>query len=341
MTKIKGNRPTIHDVAREAGVSAQTVSRAINNQPRISAETREHVLKAAKRLNYRPNKTARALVTQRSHTIEVITTHPAHSLFLSSLASMSKFIRAAGYQVTLSVTDPEHFRKRLRSATAQLTDGVILIVPNHDLRMPADELLELCAGVPFVQTAADLGVNSSSVVYDQGYGAGLAVQHLIDLGHRRIAEISGDPRMFDTQLRHDAWLNTLQKNNIEPGPTTGGKFTVEGGYDAAKELLKKQFPFTAIFAGNDRMAIGAMYAVNEYGLRVPEDISIVGYDDIEYSPYTHPPLTTVAQDFKQLGKMAAEYLLTLIENPETPIHQRILLPKLIIRQSTQAPSSSR
>lgn len=338
MSDIKANRPTIHDVAREAGVSAQTVSRAINNQPRVSAETREHVLKVAKQLNYRPNKTARALVTQRSHTIEVITTHPEHSLFLSSLAPMSRSIRAAGYRITLSITDPERFRNRLRSATAQLIDGVILIVPNHDLRMPADELLELCAGVPFVQTAADLGVNSSSVVYDQGYGAGLAVQHLIDLGHRRIAEISGDPQIFDTNLRHDAWLNTLQKNNIEPGPSAGGGFTVPSGYNAAKELLENHYPFTAIFAGNDRMAIGAIYAVNEYGLRVPEDISIVGYDNTEHSPYTNPPLTTVAQDFVQLGKMAAEYLLTLIEKPETPIHQRILLPELIIRQSTQAPS---
>jgi DNA-binding LacI/PurR family transcriptional regulator len=248
---------------------------------------------------------------------------------------MSRFIRAAGYQVNLSITDPEHFRDRLRSATAQLTDGVILIVPNQDLRMPADELVELCSGVPFVQTAADLGDNSSSVIYDQGYGVELAVQHLIDLGHRQIAEISGDPRMFDTKLRHDAWLNTLKKNDIEPGPSVPGRFTVPGGYDAAKELLENRYPFTAIFAGNDRMAIGAIYAVNECGLRVPEDISIVGYDNVEHSPYTQPPLTTVAQDFHKLGRLAAEYLLSLIEDPETPVHQRVLSPELIIRQSTQ------
>jgi DNA-binding LacI/PurR family transcriptional regulator len=338
MADIKGNRPTIHDVAREAGVSAQTVSRAMNNQPRISAKTRQHVLAVAKKLNYQPNKTARALVTQRSQTIEIITTHPEHSLFLSSIAPMSRFIRAAGYQVTLSITDAEHFRDRLRSATAQLTDGLILIVPNLNLRMSADELLELCAGVPFVQTAADLGVNTSSVIYNQGYGVELAVQHLIDLGHRQIATISGDPRMFDTKLRHEAWLNTLKKNNLEPGPTVHGKFTVPTGYDATKELLEKHEPFSAIFAANDRMAIGAIYALNEYGLHVPEDVSIVGYDNVEHSPYTRPPLTTVAQDFGQLGTMTAEYLLSLIENPKTPMHQRLLLPELIIRQSTQAPS---
>jgi DNA-binding LacI/PurR family transcriptional regulator len=338
MSENKANRTTIHDVAREAGVSVPTVSRAINNRPRISEETRAHVLRVAKKLNYQPNKTARALVTQRSHTIEVITTRPKHSLFSSSLAAISQFIRAAGYQITLSITDPEHFRDRLRSATAQLTDGVILIVPNQDLRMPADELIELCAGVPFVQTTADLGDSSSSVIYDQGYGVELAVQHLIDLGHRQIAEIRGKPQVFDTQLRHNAWLNTLQKNNIEPGPSVAGDFEALSGYNAAKELLENNYPFTAIFAGNDRMAIGAINALNESGLRVPEDISIVGYDNVELGQYMQPPLTTVAQDFNKLGRLAAEYLISLIEDPETPVHQRVLSPELIIRQSTQRAS---
>ena len=335
MSENKTKRVNIHDVAREAGVSVPTVSRAINNRPRISKETREHVLRVAKKLNYQPNKTARALVTQRSHTIEVITTRPKHSLFSSSLASMSQFIRAAGYQITLSITDPNDFRDRLRSTTAQLTDGVILIVPNQDLRISADELIELCAGVPFVQTTADLGDNSSSVIYDQGYGVELAVQHLIDLGHRQIAEISGKPQVFDTQLRHNAWLNTLRKNNIEPGPSVAGDFMAISGYNAAKELLENNYPFTAIFAGNDRMAIGAINALREYGLRVPEDVSIVGYDNVELGQYMQPPLTTVAQDFDKLGRLAADYLLSLIEDPETPVHQRILSPELIIRQSTQ------
>ena len=335
MSDQKNNRPTIHDVAREAGVSAQTVSRAINNRPRISEQTRERVLQVAKKLNYRPNKTAQALVRQRAHLVEIITTHPEHSLFKSSLPSMSRLIRAAGYQNTLSITDPDDFRDRLRSVTSQLIDGLILIVPNQDLRIPDDELAELCTGIPFVQTAADLGSNSSSVIYNQSHGVEIAVQHLIDLGHRRIAGISGDPRMFDTQLRNDAWLKTLQKNDIEPGPNIPGKYTVEGGYNATKELLEKHYPFTAIFAGNDRMAMGAIYAINEFGLRVPEDISIVGYDNIEHSPYSSPPLTTVHQDFQKLGKLAAEYLISLIEDPQTPAHQRVLLPELIIRQSTR------
>jgi LacI family repressor for deo operon, udp, cdd, tsx, nupC, and nupG len=141
--------------------------------------------------------------------------------------------------------------------------------------------------------------------------------------------------MFDTKLRHDAWLNTLQENDIEPGPSAVGRFTIPGGYTAAKELLENHYPFTAIFSSNDRMAFGAIYALNEYGLRVPEDVSIVGYDDVEYSPYTNPPLTTVSQDFNKLGRLAAEYLLSLIEDPQTPVHQRVLLPELIIRQSTQ------
>ena len=156
------------------------------------------------------------------------------------------------------------------------------------------------------------------------------MRHLIDLSHRTIAEISGPVELFDTQLRHKAWLNTLRANDIEPGPSVGGNFTVPSGYTAAKELLDDHYPFTALFAGNDRMAIGAMYAAHEHGLHVPEDISIVGFDNTEHSPYCVPPLTTVSQDFHQLGRLAAEHLLSLIEDPQTPVYQRILLPELII-----------
>jgi len=174
-----------------------------------------------------------------------------------------------------------------------------------------------------------------SVVFDQWNGARLAVNHLIDLGHREIAEISGPLDHFDAAMRHRAWEVFLGNNGLEPALTAAGDFAVRSGYVCAKQILAQKRPFTALFVGNDTMALGALRALHEAGLRVPQDVSVVGFDDIAIAAYFDPPLTTMRQDFEALGRESIEYLVSRIGNPDVTIQQRVLYPELVIRKSTQ------
>jgi DNA-binding LacI/PurR family transcriptional regulator len=173
------------------------------------------------------------------------------------------------------------------------------------------------------------------VVLDQQAGSQVATRHLIDLGHRHIAEISGPRDNVDSINRHEGWLTALSECGLEPGPSAPGRFTVEGGYAAAEMLLDSKQPFTAIVSANDEMALGAVRALNDQGLHVPNDISIVGFDDVHYAAYLNPPLTTIRQDFRLMAKHTIDYLIALIEKPETPREQRVIVPQLVVRNSTQ------
>ena len=181
-----------------------------------------------------------------------------------------------------------------------------------------------------------LGSRVPSVIIDQHYGTEQAVRHLIDLGHKRIAEISGpaDPGWVDARLRHAGYLDTLATHGLKPGPVASGDWTAASGAEAAERLLGEGAPFTAIVAGNDQMALGAIHELRRAGKRVPEDVSVVGYDDTPEAPYYDPPLTTVRQDFEALGQQSVDYLLGLIDVPETPMQQRVLSPTLVVRAST-------
>jgi LacI family transcriptional regulator len=330
--KMKPKRPTIHDVAREAGVSYQTVSRVINDSAHVSPPTRKRVLKAIKRLGYRPNRAAQILQTERSDTLEIIMTYYGFNLFLYNMARTA---HQFGYHLNISAITSDEFVKTIESAASRLIDGLILI-PFISVVDDYDELAKLSDGVPFVQIGAPLGANLPSVIYDQVQGARLATQHLIDLGHRQIAEISGPLLNYDGYDRHAGWQATLKEHDIPVGPSEEGDFTIEGGHQAMHRLLDNGAEFTAVFVGNDSMAIGAWAALRERGLRVPDDISIVGFDDIPVSSHLVPGLTTIRQDFGLIGQLAIEYIIGLIEDPKTPVYQRVLLPKLITRGSARA-----
>jgi DNA-binding LacI/PurR family transcriptional regulator len=324
-------RPTLRDVAREAGVSYQTVSRVINDNANVSSATRSRVLKAIEALDYHPNRAAQILQTERSLTIEVVMPYFG---FNRVLYDMARTTHERGYHFVISAIDNEELASTLESANSRFIDGLILI-PLIPIVDDYDTLIELTHGIPFVQIGARLGVNLPSVIYDQAKGARLATQHLIDLGHRQIAEISGPLLNYDAHDRHEGWLVTLSDNGIEPGPSVEGDFTIEGGYRAMCQLLDERAAFTAVFVGNDSMALGAQTALRQRGQCVPDDISVVGFDDIPESAHLVPGLTTVRQDFQLLGQLAVEYIIDLIEKPDTPVYQRVLPPKLIIRESTQ------
>jgi DNA-binding LacI/PurR family transcriptional regulator len=329
---MKTKRPTVRDVAREAGVSYQTVSRVINNNSHVSPRTRSKVQKAIDSLGFRPNRAAQILQTERSHTIEVVMFYFGFNRFMYEMARTA---HEMGYHFVISAITEDEFAHTLESASSRFVDGLILI-PLIPVLDEYEQLLRLTENIPFVQIGAKLGANLPSVIYDQAQGARLATQHLIDLGHRQIAEITGPIPNYDAHDRHQGWLATLKDNGIAPGPVVRGDFTIEGGYAAMCQLLERSPEFSAVFIGNDSMAIGAMTALRERGLNSPDEVSVVSFDDVPEAAHFLPGLTTVRQDFNLLGHLAIEYIVTMIENPNTPIYQRVLTPKLIVRGSTRA-----
>ncbi len=327
---VKNKRPTLRDVAREAGVSYQTVSRVINEQDNVSEATRRRVTETIKALGYRPNRAAQILQTERSNTIEVVLFYYGFNLFIYEMARRAQQL---GYHFVISAITEQEFTSTLESAASRFVDGLIL-VPNSVMTEDYGTLLELTNGIPLVQIGSRSGVNMPSVTYDQKQGAKLAVQHLIDLGHRQIAEISGPLTNHDAYDRHVSYESTMRDHHLPPGPMVEGEFQIESGYRGMNQLLDSGRPFSAVFIANDSMAIGAHSALRDRGLRVPDDLSIVGFDDVPEAAHFVPRLTTVRQDFQLLGGLAVEYLASLIERPEIPLHQRVLQPQLIVREST-------
>jgi LacI family transcriptional regulator len=328
-------RATLYDVAREAGVSYQTVSRVINDSPHVSSKTRNRVLRTIRELDYVPNRAAQILQTHRSHTIEFITPN-IWGTEASGTAAMAFRAQQLGFQLTLVMVTAEEFRSAIAGASNRLVDGLIVTPYTLSSQISDEELFELARGIPIVRLKGDIGTSIPAVVYDQRAGARSAVQHLIALGHRHIAEIYGNMDIFDARARHEAWMTTLQAANIEPGPSIAGDFGCDSGYAAMVQLLNSGTPITAVFAGNDEMALGAMYAIRERGLRVPEDISLVGFDDLPTARYFATPLTTIRQNWELMGRLAIEHMVSCIEQPDTPVYQRVLTPELIVRQSTRS-----
>ncbi|MBI5957913.1 MAG: substrate-binding domain-containing protein [Chloroflexi bacterium] len=327
-------RVTLDDVARAAGVSSQTVSRVVNEHPYVSERTRRRVLEAIRKLDYRPNRAARSLATQQSHMLGIIT----YGFPFYGPAQMMRYVeqtaRARGYGVSFATVNDlslSEIGKALQNLGDHAVDGLVLITPV--IGATPGELERLCGGIPLVRIDAELGSPVPSVVIDQRQGSRLATQYLIDRGHQRIGEIHGPLNWFGARARHDSWNETLLAAGLTPGPFVGGDWTARGGYEAAHQLLDQRISVTALVIANDQMALGAMRAIRERGLRVPEDVSVVGFDDIPEAAYFDPPLTTIRQNFPALGEQSVDYLITLIASPETFFHQRVLYTELIERQS--------
>lgn len=339
MQESQVRRSTLRDVAGLAGVSYQTVSRVINQHPNVARHTRERVLSAIRQLDYRPNQAAKVLATGRSYMLQLIIFDIRYN---DPLPAMIYQARKLGYTLLISELKPfapqDEIRAALDDLTARMIDGLVIYTPTPFFSYA--EMLSLCRGVPFVLVGAAMGVKSPSVVFDQRHGCELAIQHLLDLGHRQIAEITGRPQHVDAQLRHETMAALLKARGLPLGPCAEGDFEVPSGYAAAKKLLDSGEPFTALFVANDRMALGALHALHERGIRVPEDVSVVGFDDMGEAAYFTPPLTTIRQDLQALAQQCMEYLVSMIGSPSMPVQQRVLYPELIVRDSTAPINSS-
>lgn len=326
-----GRRPSIRDVARLAGVSHQTVSRVINNHPSIRPETKERVLQVMQELQYRPNRAARALVTSRSQTIGILSSSSTQYGPASSIAAIEAAARTRGYWVStanIEPREPESITAGIAHLVAQSVEGLVVIAPQVRVFRV---LAELQLDIPYV-TLQSTGLDAQHALsVDQAAGARLATRHLIELGHRGIYHLAGPQDWIEAEARMRGFLEEMGAHDI---PTTApilGDWTAEFGYYAGRELLRVR-DFTAVFSSNDQMALGLMHAIRDEGLDVPRDISIVGFDDIPEAAHFWPPLTTVRQDFPELGRRCVELLL----GPEdgAPAAPGTIEPELIVRAST-------
>ncbi len=338
MQKTKST--TINDVAALAGVSYQTVSRVINQHPSVSPKALERVQKAIQALNYHPSNAARHLATQRSGMIGVVSYGTVHYGPARTLASLEKAAHQIGYTLSnVNVSDLTFLQisKAIQTLHRQRVDGVILFAPLVEIAL--SDLKQLCGDLPMVITAAEPQPGHAVTSVDQFTGGRLGAQHLLGLGHQKIAFINGPLDWYAALLRQQGWLSALQQAGLQPSAEIQSDWTPKGGYNAMSELLKTKKPFTGVLVANDQMALGALHALHEHGFELPQDMSVVGFDDIPESAFLEPPLTTLHQNFSALAQRSLEQLITLIQHPKQLQHVMVLVPELIIRSSTAVPKT--
>jgi LacI family transcriptional regulator len=330
---------TILHVAREAGVSYQTVSRVLNDRPDVAPETRERVQAIINRLGYQPNASARSLASKRTRTLGLITADFSDYFFTQVIAGAEVEARAQGYRFMLGSTE-----RNLQDEPAYLhllaerhVDGILLARPGAESESKVlHDLLQ--EGVPIVTTAYYLVGEPITVVdVDNVEGGYQATQCLLEDGHREIALITGPTTWKSVANRTAGYVKALREAGVTSSADlrAEGDWSYQSGYQAARALLEGGRPFTAIFAHNDQMAIGALRALREAGLRVPRDVSVIGYDDIPGAAYAVPALTTIRQPMREVGAVAARLLIEAIESPSAA-HREVLLKTELIRRESCA-----
>ena len=325
-------RPGMSDVAQLAGVSHQTVSRVLNDHPNVRPATRERVLTAIAELGYRRNSAARALVTRRSGTIGIVTTGSMQYGPATTLAVLEQSARAAGYFVTIAMAPdptPDKLTQVLDSLIDQAVEGVVVIAPVEQVARAA-QAVSAQLPVLLISAAGTQEFEPPSLYVDQAVGVRLVTQHLLELGHRDVVHLAGPPQWFDAQARRRVWREALGEAGLTPRADLHGDWSAASGYAAGRDLLT-QLP-SAVFAGNDQMALGLLHAFAEAGVRVGEEVSVVGFDDVVGADHYIPPLTTIRQDFRTLGERAVETLLAQIAGEE--ILPAPVTPSLVVRSST-------
>ncbi len=321
---------SIRDVARIAGVSYQTVSRVLNNSVSIRDETRDRVLAAMAELQYRPSAAARALSTSRTKTIGVLASTRAHYGPARSIQAIEQAARERGYFVTSSsVTESDE--ASLRAALATLIDqdieALVVIAPQQRV---FDTIADLAPRIPYITLRA-LGTGDATALrVDEITGARIATRHLIELGHESIGHLAGPRDWIEAEARMQGFLQELNARDLPVTVPVLGDWTADFGYRAGMQLLRWR-DVTAYFCSNDAMAIGMMHAARDLGLDVPGDVSIVGYDDVPEAAHLWPPLTTMRQDFAEMGRRCITTLLGE-EEPPPP-----LMPELVVRSTTAPP----
>lgn len=330
--------PAITDVAAIAEVSYQTVSRVLNNHPSVRESTRARVLAAIDQLGYRPNNAARSLVTGRSQTLGVLALDVADWSGLTALYGIERTARRAGYFVSIGSLDAVD-RSSVRQAVARLAEqgiaGLLVIAP---VAAATDALTALPADLPVVAIEGDPQAGVANVTVDQVSGARTATEHLLELGHETVFHVTGPLDWMQTQERIAGWRAALNEAGAEVTMPLAGDWSSRTGYETGR-MLARIPELTAVFVGNDQMALGLLLALNERKLSVPGDVSVVGFDDVPETAYFTPPLTTVRQDFQEVGRQGLELLLEQVQTGSRSTESRVVRTELIVRSSTGRPRS--
>lgn len=328
---------TIFDVARLAGVSHQTVSRVLNDLPNVRPSTKLRVEDAIKQLRYRPSTAARALVTKRSRTIGLVTTGAPDFGPSSTVIGFNEAAREARYAVSMASmldSDPESVRAAVDLLLRQNVEALVLIASR---RGALESIRGIELGVPLIAVESSGRGGFHSVSIDQYRGARAAVAHLISLGHREILHLAGPSDSMDAIERVRAWRDTMAEHDLEAREPAVGDWSPASGYRYGLTLTPP-LDFTAIFVGNDQMSLGVIRALARNGVRVPQDVSIIGFDDLPEAAFFSPPLTTMRQDFSELGREIMAGLLEVLKDEDAHKHTKSV-PELVVRESTAPPAA--
>ena len=330
---------TLADIARALGVSKMTVSRAINNHPEISPETRARILEAAQRMNYRPNQFARALTTNRSYLLGVVVPDLMHSYFAEICRGIETVAKPLGYQNLICSTDEDAVNEEDEiEALLPRTDGLILASSaSPDETKFYRRIIRERAKIVLIDRQLE-GLKCPAVTTDDVKVGWLATEHLINLGHRKVGHLKGTVAST-AALRFEGYKKALTKYRLSFDLTLVREcgFTETDGYRSMSTWLKEGNVPPAIFAANDPAAIGAMSAITEAGLRIPEDVAIVGGGNIHYGDMLRVPLTTVAWSTSEMGQAAARLLIDLVEGKRGSKEQHVIVePELVVRESCGA-----
>jgi DNA-binding LacI/PurR family transcriptional regulator len=326
------------DVAKRAGVSVMTVSRVLNGYPQVRPETRNKVEHAIASLGYRANMAARTLAGGRSRILGIVSIEmsyfgPSNTLFGIEAAARTRnhFVNF----VTLRQVDEVEMRSAMDHLRDAHADGAIIIAPSREAveAIATDNL-----GIPVVVMCGDELPGRSTVAVDQRAGARAATRHLLDLGHRTVHHVRGPRRWIDADAREQGWRDELKARRVSPTRPLLGDWSARSGYQIGQRLASEA-GLTAVFVANDQMAVGVLLALAEARVAVPGDVSVVGFDDIPESAYLQPPLTTVRQDFAELGRQGVDLLLSFLDGDETERHIAVP-PDLVVRQSSDHPVKS-
>ena len=330
---------TIRDVAARAGVSSTTVSHVINKTRPVSDILRTRVEAAMAELGFQPNALARSLRRKRTHTLGMIVPDSANPFFAEVGRGIEDTSFASGYSIILCNSDGDRNRELLYLdlLVQKQVDGVLLVPTGNHAELAAHLRTRNIPVVVIDRDVSDAPIDRAYI--DNVAGGCVATRHLLDLGHRRIGYIGGPPHLSPVPGRGAGYLRALEEAGIpiDDRLIVAGSFQDVGGYEGTQSLLALPDRPTAIFAGNDLMAIGALAAARDANIAVPAELSIVGFDDIHLAGYINPPLTTIAQPKYELGVIAAELLLARLSDPDLPPQRRLLQAHLVVRHSTAAP----
>lgn len=328
----------IRDLARETGISITAISQILNNKgERFSDETKKKVFDAVEKMNYKPNYYAKNMIKNDTETVGMIVPEVTDPFFSLVVKGVEDYLNKRGYSLILcnSSHDPVREQKYIEKFIYRKLEGVIIASPNKIIKEVVEVLNN--SRIPYLLLDRNLNKNiGSKILIDEETGISEAISYLIKMGHRKIGILASDNKYYELRNRFNMYIKCMELNNItvQDNWISRGSLTFNGGYSAAKELLSKS-SVTAIFAENDQLAVGAYAAIYELGLKIPDDISIIGFDGIEMSEYLTPPLTTIAIPVYEMGQNAARTIIHEIINHDYENKDTLLKTNFIIRKSVK------